>query len=110
MGAPTRGYSIQGAVCTPQRERTRKKRLKALSRGPEKTRYYQLGQLVLVTRNWSRAVKPDSPMGKVKATPRDQPTQPLVASYDLQAGSGSILLTPEPTRGSLTVGKNLKIP
>ena len=83
----------------PLREREQEKRLKALSRGPEKTRYYQLGQLNLVTWYWSTVVKPDSPIGRVTATPREQPTQPLDASYDLKAGSGSFLLTPEPTQG-----------
>ena len=37
-----------------------------------------------------RVVRPDGPMGRVTATPREQPTQPLVAFYDLQARSGSI--------------------
>ena len=41
-------------------------------------------------------------MGRVMATPWEQPTQPLVTSYDLQTGNGSILLTLEPTRGQDT--------
>ena len=71
-------------------ERERRKRLKALSRGTEKNMYYQLGQLDLVTRYWSRVIMPDSPMGRATVTPREQPTEPLVASYDHQSGSGSI--------------------
>ena len=78
--------------------------LKALSRGLKKTRYYRPGQLDMVTRYWSRVVKPDSPMRRVRATPQEQPSQPLVASYDLQAGSGSILLTEEPTWGAEWLG------
>ena len=79
--------------------REQENRLKALSRGPAQTRYYQLGQLDLVTHYWSSAIKRGGTMERVMATPWEQPTQPLVASYDLQAGSGSILLTPESTRG-----------
>ena len=41
------------------------------SRGPKETRYYQSGHLDLVTRHWSRVVKPDSPMERVTATPQE---------------------------------------
>ena len=56
----------------PQRGREQEKGLP--NRGPEKTRYYQLGQLDLVNRYWSRVVKFDSSMGRVMTTPQKQPT------------------------------------
>ena len=41
-----------------QEVREPEEKLKALSRGPEKNRYYQPGQLDLVARYWSRAINP----------------------------------------------------
>ena len=68
LGCPHKRIQHTGGSMRPTERENKKKKTQSPEQGTRKTRYYQPGQLDLVTQYWSKFVKPDSSMGDGNTT------------------------------------------